>query len=73
MLFRSIEHDPSYAGGYYALGLTIELRAAGTADHRRAFAAALEQFAQAAQRWSKADLDMPELRVLRQELITPQK
>jgi tetratricopeptide (TPR) repeat protein len=62
---QMIEHDPSYAGGYYALGLA--------AEHNGATDAAREQFKQAAQRWSKADPEMPELAQLRQQLITPQK
>lgn len=60
-----IEHDPSYAGGYYALGLV--------AEHNGANAAAREQFAQAAQRWSKADPEIPELVQLRQKLAGARK
>jgi len=62
---QMIEHDPSYAGGYYALGLA--------AEHNGANAAAREQFAQAAQRWSKADPEIPELVQLRQKLAASQK
>ena len=55
-----IEHDPSYAGGYYALGLTYE--------HRREQAAAREQFVHAEKSWSKADAEMPELVQLREKI-----
>jgi tetratricopeptide (TPR) repeat protein len=55
-----IEHDPSYAGGYYALGLTYE--------HRGEQAAAREQFVQAEKSWSKADAEMPELVQVRQKI-----
>jgi tetratricopeptide (TPR) repeat protein len=55
-----IEHDPSYAGGYYALGLTYE--------HRGEQAAAREQFAHAEKSWSKADAEMPELVQVRQKI-----
>ena len=58
-----IDHDPSYAGGYYALGLAIA--------HRGADAAAREQFAQAARRWFKADSEIPELVQLRLKLAAP--
>ena len=47
---RLIQHDPSYAGGYYALGLV--------ADHRGDSADAREKFATAEKLWAKAD---PEL------------
>lgn len=49
---QMLEHDPSYAGGYYALGLV--------AKHRGDTAAEREQFAHAAQLWDKADADLPE-------------
>jgi len=62
---QMIDHDPSYAGGYYALGLAVE--------HNGASAAAREQFAQAAKRWSKADPEMPEFAPLRQKLAASQK
>jgi tetratricopeptide (TPR) repeat protein len=55
-----IEHDPSYAGGYYALGLTYE--------HRGEQASAREQFVHAEKSWSKADAEMPELVQVRQKL-----
>jgi tetratricopeptide (TPR) repeat protein len=58
-----IEHDPSYAGGYYALGLIYE--------HRGEQVAAREQFAHAEKSWSKADAEMPELVQLRQKLAAP--
>jgi tetratricopeptide (TPR) repeat protein len=62
---QMIEHDPSYAGGYYALGLAVE--------HTGANDAAREQFKQALQRWAKADPEMPELVQLRQKLAASQK
>jgi tetratricopeptide (TPR) repeat protein len=62
---QMIGHDPSYAGGYYALGLA--------AEHNGANDAARKQFEQALQRWSKADSEMPELVELRQKLATSQK
>ncbi|HLZ90739.1 MAG TPA: tetratricopeptide repeat protein [Candidatus Acidoferrum sp.] len=49
---QMIEHDPSYAGGYYALGLA--------AQHRGDTALQRQQFAHAAQLWQKADTDLPE-------------
>jgi tetratricopeptide (TPR) repeat protein len=59
-----IEHDPSYAGGYYALGLANE--------HRREQAAAHEQFKEAENRWAKADPEMTELIQIREKLAGPQ-
>jgi tetratricopeptide (TPR) repeat protein len=44
---RMIRHDPSYAGGYYALGLV--------AQHRGDSANAQQAFATAEKLWSKAD------------------
>lgn len=44
---RMIQHDPSYAGGYYALGLV--------SDHRGDSADARQQFATAERLWAKAD------------------
>ena len=44
---QMVEHDPSYAGGYYALGLVAEHRGDAAAQH--------EQFAHAARLWDKAD------------------
>jgi tetratricopeptide (TPR) repeat protein len=61
---QMIEHDPSYAGGYYGLGLVNE--------HRAQQAAAREQFVQAEKRWSKADAEMTELVQVRQKLAAPQ-
>ena len=49
-----IQHDPTYAGGYFALGLA--------ADHAGHSVQAREQFAAAEKLWSKADKDLPELR-----------
>lgn len=48
-----IQHDPAYAGGYFALGLA--------ADHAGRSAQAREQFAAAEKYWAKADKDLPEL------------
>jgi tetratricopeptide (TPR) repeat protein len=61
---QMIEHDPSYAGGYYVLGLVHE--------HRAEQAAAREQFVQAEKRWSKADAEMTELQQVRLKLAAPQ-
>jgi tetratricopeptide (TPR) repeat protein len=60
---QMIEHDPSYAGGYYALGLVDE--------HRAAQSSARDQLVQAEKLWSKADTDLPELVQIRQKLSTP--
>ncbi len=49
-----IQHDPSYAGGYFALGLV--------AEHAGDSAKARQQFDAAEKFWSKADKDLPELR-----------
>jgi len=49
-----IQHDGTYAGGYFALGLA--------AEHAGHSAQAREQFAAAEKFWSKADKDLPELR-----------
>jgi len=49
-----IQHDATYAGGYFALGLA--------AEHSGHSAQAREQFAAAEKFWSKADKDLPELR-----------
>lgn len=49
-----IQHDSTYAGGYFALGLA--------AEHAGRSAQAREQFAAAEKFWSKADKDLPELR-----------
>jgi len=55
-----IEHDPTYAGGYFALGLA--------AEHAGHAAEAHEQFAAAGKFWSKADKDLPELRRIQEGL-----
>ena len=55
-----IEHDPTYAGGYFALGLV--------AEHAGHAAQAHEQFAVAEKFWSKADKDLPELRRIQEGL-----
>ena len=44
---KLVEHDPSYAGGYFALGLV--------AEHKGNASGAKEQFAAAEKLWSKAD------------------
>ena len=49
-----IQHDSTYAGGYFALGLA--------AEHAGHSAQAREQFAAAEKFWGKADKDLPELR-----------
>lgn len=53
-----IQHDPTYAGGYFALGLA--------AEHAGHSAQAREQFAAAEKYWSKADKDLPELRQIQE-------
>ena len=50
---QMIDHDPSYAGGYYALGLV--------AEHNGDANASRQQFAAAEKNWAKADSDLPEL------------
>src|SRR5437879_1070824 len=55
-----IQQDPSYAGGYFALGLATE--------QRGDLAAASQQFGVAERLWSEADQDLPELRSVRQKL-----
>jgi tetratricopeptide (TPR) repeat protein len=62
---QMIEHDPSYAGGYYALGLALE--------HQGANAEAREEFVQAENRWAKADAEMTELAQVRQKLAALQR
>ncbi len=59
-----IQQDPSYAGGYYALGLATE--------QRGDLAAASQQFGVAERLWSEADQDLPELRSVRQKLALNQ-
>src|SRR2546425_1271871 len=55
-----IQQDPSYAGGYYALGLV--------AEHEGNSATASQQFGAAEKLWSEADKDMRELQLVRQKL-----
>jgi tetratricopeptide (TPR) repeat protein len=55
-----VEHDPSYAGSHYAVGLAA--RQAG--DHQRA----RTEFALAEKYWNQADADLPELREVREFL-----
>ena len=57
---QMIEHDPSFAGGYYALGLA--------AEHASDAALARGQFEMAEKLWSSADPDLPELVSVRQKL-----
>jgi len=59
-----IQLDPSYAGGYYALGLA--------AENQQDSVLAGQQFAVAERLWSEADRDLPELQVLRQKLALKQ-
>jgi tetratricopeptide (TPR) repeat protein len=57
---QMIEHDPSYAGGYFALGLAVQ--------HTGNGAKARQQFAMAEKLWSKADKDLPELGRIREKI-----
>jgi tetratricopeptide (TPR) repeat protein len=57
---QMIEQDPSYAGGYFALGLTVQ--------HAGDDARARQQFAKAEKLWSKADRDLPELGRIREKV-----
>jgi protein-disulfide isomerase/Tfp pilus assembly protein PilF len=59
-----IQQDPSYAGGYYALGLV--------AEHRGDSAMAVQQFSIAEKLWSEADKDLPELGFVRRKLALKQ-
>jgi tetratricopeptide (TPR) repeat protein len=59
---QMVDHDPSYAGGYFALGMV--------AAHRGATAEARQQFARAAKLWHSADADLPELAKMRQQPST---
>jgi protein-disulfide isomerase len=59
-----IQQDPSYGGGYYALGLVAEQQ--GNA------ALASQQFGVAKRLWSEADKDLPELQAVRQKLALKQ-
>jgi tetratricopeptide (TPR) repeat protein len=47
---KMIQHDPSYAGGYFALGLVSE--------HQGNAATAKQEFATAEKLWSKADAEL---------------
>jgi tetratricopeptide (TPR) repeat protein len=57
---QMIDHDPSYAGGYYALGLA--------AEHSGETASARRQFQMAEKLWGAADPDLPQLVRLREKL-----
>jgi protein-disulfide isomerase len=57
---QMIQQDPTYAGGYHALGLVSE--------HEGDSVAASQEFAIAEKLWSDADKDLPELRSVRQKL-----
>src|SRR5437016_490539 len=59
-----IQQDPSYAGGYYALG--------SVSEHQGDSVAASQEFAIAEKLWSDADKDLPELRSVRQKLALNQ-
>jgi protein-disulfide isomerase len=59
-----IRQDPSYAGGYYAMGLA--------AEHEGNSARAIQQFTVAENLWSEADKELPELQVLHQKLTAQQ-
>ena len=59
-----IQQDPSYAGGYYALG--------SVSEHQGDSVAANQEFAIAEKLWSDADKDLPELRSVRQKLTRNQ-
>ncbi len=62
MARQMVEHDPSYAGGHYALGLAAE-RAGDAATAKTEFALALKG-------WAKGDADLPELKELRRKCPT---
>jgi tetratricopeptide (TPR) repeat protein len=55
-----IDHNPNYAGGYYAMALV--------AEHAKDAAAGAKLLASAQKYWSKADADLPELVTLRKKL-----
>ena len=57
---QMIQHDPSYAGGYFALGMAEE--------HAGEGGKARQQFAMAEKLWNKADKDLPELRRIQEKL-----
>jgi hypothetical protein len=50
---KMMEHNPSYAGGYYAMALV--------AQHEGSSTVATQLFASAQKLWRKADPDLPEL------------
>jgi tetratricopeptide (TPR) repeat protein len=52
---KMIQHDPSYAGGYFALGLV--------AEHRGDAPTAKQEFATAEKLWSKADAELQRSRI----------
>jgi len=57
---QMLDHDASYAGTHYELALV--------AEHKGDAATVRTEFAAAAKLWSKADLDLPELRHTREKL-----
>ena len=57
---QMIEHDPSYGGSHYALGLV--------ADHDEDRATAKTELALAQKYWAKADADFPELAEIKKRL-----
>src|SRR6266571_1752864 len=59
-----IQQDPSYAGGYYALG--------SVSEHQGNSITAIRQFSVAEKLWSEADKELPELQIVRQKL-TPEQ
>jgi tetratricopeptide (TPR) repeat protein len=59
MAQHMVEHDPSYAGGHYALGLV--------AEHDGNPVAAKAAFAEALKLWAKADPDLAELSEIRRK------
>ncbi len=59
-----IQQDPSYAGGYYAMGLT--------AEHEGNTVKAIQQFSVAEKLWSEADEDLSELQIVRKKLTSEQ-
>jgi protein-disulfide isomerase/Tfp pilus assembly protein PilF len=59
-----VQQDPSYAGGYYAMGLA--------AEHAGNPAKAMQQYNIAEKLWSGADRDLPELKFVRQKLASEQ-
>lgn len=55
-----IQHNPSYAGGHFAMGMV--------AEHRGETDGAREMFGEAERRWIHADRDLPDLNATRQKL-----